>query len=195
MQEKLPEAPASRQCSAPHPVFAKTHQYSEAGSEYHHSEPDQAVHCRFGLPSAPEAKRRKESRMSLNQFLLDVGCELQEILWKDVPRLPVAGNLDRIEASLHRASIDLAQLRASVDELCKRLALKERHARWLEARVEVYLYVADRTNAWRHALELDRLRNTLAQERARLQRRQQAYQAQIARVQHLQQQLDDFQSE
>jgi phage shock protein A len=133
--------------------------------------------------------------MSLNQFLLDVGCELQEILWKDVPRPPVAGYLDRIEASLHRASVELAQLRASVDELCKRLADKERQARRLEARVEVYLHVADQTNAWRHALELDRLRDTLARERARLLRRQQAYRAQLARVQHLQQRLDDFQSD
>jgi hypothetical protein len=195
MQEKLQEAGESRQSSASCPVLAKAHQYSEAGSEYYHSEPDQAVRCRAGLPSAPKAKRRKESRMSLNQFLLDVSCQLQEILWEDVPRVPVAGNSDRIEASLHRASVELGQLRTSVDELCNRLADKERHARWLEARVEVYVHVADQTNAWRHALELDRLRNTLAQERARLQRRQQAYRAQLARVQHLQQKLDDFQSE
>ena len=81
-----------------------------------------------------------------------------------------------------------------MEQLCNRLADKERHARWLEARVEIYLYVADQTNAWRHALELDRLRDTLIQERARLLRRQQAYQVQLARVRHLQRQLDDFQS-
>jgi hypothetical protein len=129
--------------------------------------------------------------MNFNQFLFSVGCQFQELLWKDVPRESATGNVEHMEATLHRASVELAQLRTAVDELCNRLAEQERRARWLKARVEVYVHVADQTNAWRHALELDRLHATLAQERALLQRRQKAYQAQLGRVRHLQQWLDD----
>jgi len=133
--------------------------------------------------------------MGFNQFLHEVGCELQEILWKDVPREPVRGKLDRLEEEMHRASVALTQLRTSVAELRSRLAEKERRAQWLEAQVKVYLYVADQANAWRYALELDGLRPRLDQEHARLQRRRQAYHAQLARIRHLQQRLDDFQFE
>jgi uncharacterized protein YhaN len=134
----------------------------------------------------------EDSWMGLNQFLQDVSCELQEILWRDVPREPNGRELDRLERDLHRASLALTPLRTSVAELRSRLAEKERRARWLEARVEMYLHVADRVSAWRHALELDQLRHALDQDRARLLRRRQAYHAQLARVRQIQQRLDDL---
>jgi hypothetical protein len=132
-------------------------------------------------------------QMHFNQFLQDVGCELQELLWKDIPRDPAGGELYRLERELHGASLALTQLRISMEELRSRLAEKERRARWLETQVGVYLHIADRANAWRHALDLDRLRRTIDQERARLQRRRQAYQVQLARVQHIRRRMDDFQ--
>jgi hypothetical protein len=133
--------------------------------------------------------------MHFNQFIQEVSCELQELLWKDLPRLPIGGELARLDKELHRASVALTQLRISMEEARNQLVEKERRARWLETRVEVYLHIADQMNAWRYALELDNVRSTLAQVRARLQRRQQAYHAQLVRVQHLQQRVDDVQIE
>jgi chromosome segregation ATPase len=130
--------------------------------------------------------------MGFDQFLQAVSCELQEILWKDVPRHPAGEEFRRREEALDLASAKLTKLRAEVDELRSRLAEKERQLHQLQARVEVYLHVADRTNAWRHALELDQLRKTLDQQRARLRRRQQVYDAQRARVRHLQEQLEKY---
>jgi hypothetical protein len=131
--------------------------------------------------------------MHFHQFFQEVSCELQELLWQDLPHFPVGGELARLEEELHRASVTLSQLRVSMDEARNRLAEKERRAHWLESRVEVYLHIADRTNAWRYALELDTVRRTLDQEGARVHRRRQAYHAQLARVEHLQQQVDDVQ--
>ena len=130
--------------------------------------------------------------MGFNQFLQDVSQELQEILWKDVPRAPTGKEFDRLEGELYRASTALNELRTKLAELRGRVAEQERRARSLEVRVRVYLQVADRTNAWRHALELDRLRPMLEQDRARLQRCRQACQAQLIRVRQLQEQLDTF---
>jgi hypothetical protein len=130
--------------------------------------------------------------MGLQQFLQDVRSELQEILWEDVPRQPVGREWLRLEQAFDHAATELQRLRASVEELSNQLAEKERRMRWLQTRVQVYLYVADRVNAWQHALELDQLRQSLDQERSQLRRRQQAYQAHRARVRHLERQLDDF---
>jgi len=130
--------------------------------------------------------------MGFNQFIQDVGYELQEILWTDVLREPPERKLDRLKRELDRESVTLAELRTTAAELRSRLEEQERHARGLETRVRVYLQVADRKNAWRHALELDRLRHTLDQDRARFQRVRQACQTQRARVRQLEEQLDTF---
>jgi hypothetical protein len=133
--------------------------------------------------------------MHFHQFLQEVSCELQELLWKDLPRFRLGGELARVKDELHRATAALTQLRTSMEEARNQLAEKERRARWLESRVEIYLHIADRANAWRYALELDTVRSTLDQVRARHQRRRQAYHAQLARVQRLQERVDDAQIE
>ena len=142
------------------------------------------------VPGQAGSKRTEPKRMDFQQFVHKIGCELQEILWKDVPRKPARGEIDRLEQDLGRASFALGRLRSSVQVVQNRLAQKQRRARWLEAQVELYLHVADRANAWRYALELDIFRRTLQQDRASLQRRRQAYQAQLARVRLLRQRLE-----
>jgi chromosome segregation ATPase len=129
--------------------------------------------------------------MGLNQFLHEVSCELQEILWHDVPRQP-AGEPSRLEADLRLATAQLMQLRSAVQELGNGLDEKARQIRRLQARVEVYLHVADKLNAWRYALELDQLRKRRDQERARLRRQQHAYEIQYTHVRHIQKQLDMY---
>jgi hypothetical protein len=134
----------------------------------------------------------EDSWMGLNQFLHDVGNELQEILWNEVLREPPGRKLERLKRELERESVALTELRTTAAELRRLLAEQECHARGLEARVRVYLHVADRTNAWRHALELDRLRHTLDQDRGRFHKIREACQAQRARVRQLEEQLDTF---
>lgn len=130
--------------------------------------------------------------MGFTQFLQDVGHELEEILWNDVLREPPGRKWERLKRELDRESAVLTELRTTAAGLQSQLAEQEGRARGLESRVRVYLHVADRTNAWRGALELDRLRHTLDQDRARLQRCRQTCQAQRARVRQLEEQLDTF---
>lgn len=131
--------------------------------------------------------------MTLNQLIQDVGLELQELLWRDVPYREAMAQRDRLEAQLREQSSRVEQLRSRRDEHRQRLADQERRAAWLEERVAIYLHVGDRVNAWRHALELDQLRKGLDAQRRQLRQQGQAYHGQLARLRHLRQRLADLQ--
>jgi hypothetical protein len=130
--------------------------------------------------------------MSLNQFLLDVGSQLQELIWRDAPQKTLLEAIDRLERRVRDGSAVLARGRLSLDELRRRVVDRERRESWLASRVEVYLHVGDQPNAWRHALELDQLRNSLQRERERLQRRWQTYREQKAYLEKLREELADL---
>jgi hypothetical protein len=130
--------------------------------------------------------------MSLNQFLLDVGSQLQELIWRDAPRKNLLEAIDRLECRVRDGWAVLARGRLSLDEVRRRVVDKERRESWLASRVEVYLHVGDQPNAWRHALELDQLRNSLQKERERLQRRWQTYREQKAYLEKLREELADL---
>jgi hypothetical protein len=130
--------------------------------------------------------------MSLNQFFLDVGLQLQEFIWSDVPEKTDREQIDRLEYRISQGTAALARGRAVIEDLRDQVAQKERRESWLASRVEVYLHVGDQTNAWRHALELDRLRSLLKQERERLKRRSQTYREQQAYLEKIQEELADL---
>jgi hypothetical protein len=130
--------------------------------------------------------------MSLNQFLLDVGFQLQDFIWEDVSQKALTEEIHNLEDRIRQGSTVLAKGRTFLQELHARVAEKEQKERWLASRVEVYLHVGDQPNAWRHALELDQLRNLLGQERERLHRRRRTYREQQAYLTRLQQELADY---
>src|SRR5262249_34046858 len=95
----------------------------------------QQVACRARRRFASASNPTENLWMSFHQCLQAVSCELQEILWMDVPRKPGGGECDRLEAELRRAAAALFQVRRSMDELGRRLTEKEQQAQWLKARV------------------------------------------------------------
>ncbi|HLN28635.1 MAG TPA: hypothetical protein VK395_12905 [Gemmataceae bacterium] len=123
--------------------------------------------------------------MSLNQFILTVGTELQELLWRDVPQKALAEEIDELERQIQESTAEADRYQASTHQLRKDLADKELRAAWLTERVEVYLHVKDQPNAWRHALELDQLQQTISAERLKLRRRQRAYSDQRIHIRRL----------
>jgi hypothetical protein len=131
--------------------------------------------------------------MSLNQFLFDVGSQLQEFIWRDLSPQTRQEEIDRLEHRIEQGSSVLARARAALAELRNHVAERERREAWLASRVEVYLHVGDQPRAWEHALELDRLRKQLQQERERLERRRRTYREQQAYLENLQILLADLQ--
>jgi hypothetical protein len=133
--------------------------------------------------------------MSLNQFLLDVGSQLQEFIWKDSAQRDRLEEVEHLDDRIRESLAALVRVRAAVGELRTRVAQKEQKESWLASRVEVYLHVGDRDNAWQHALELDRLRIALRQERDRLHRRWRTYRDQEVYVKRLQAKLAGLQQQ
>jgi hypothetical protein len=133
--------------------------------------------------------------MCLNQLLHDVGSQLQEVLWDDVPRRDLSAQSEQLENLLEEAEDMLEAEGSIIEELRRRLADKGQQADWLFERVEVYLHVGDQNNAWRHALDLDQLRTTLESERQQLQRHRHFYQDKLAKVRRLRGRLADLQEQ
>jgi hypothetical protein len=131
--------------------------------------------------------------MSLNQYFVDVGAQLQEFLWRDLPRKTVKDDIERLEQVIRQGAAALTRRRAVMDEIKRSIGRKERREVWLATRVEVYLHVGDRANAWSHALELDRLRDQLNSQRDQLKLLKRANLKQQLYLEELQEQLADLQ--
>lgn len=133
--------------------------------------------------------------MSLERFLQTIESGIQDLTegwWRDDPEARLWVKADRLNEELGRRYSLLVRQRAVVEEVRHRLAENERWAAQLAERVEVYLHVADRENSWKHALELDRTRQAVEQERAQLQKHEQAYHDQLAEVEQLKRRLADL---
>jgi hypothetical protein len=130
--------------------------------------------------------------MSLNQFFIDVGVQLQEFIWRDGPQATRFAQIRQLQKELHNAAAALLQRQARVAELRRRVASKQRQQSALTARVEVYLHVGDRNNAWQLALQLDRIRNQLGIEQAQLQIQERRCRRAEASLEDLREQLADL---
>jgi hypothetical protein len=133
--------------------------------------------------------------MSLTHFIQDMGEELRGLLWHDRPSRAALEEWKQLQRRLCRCLVAVARQRSLVQQQQRKFAEKEKWAEWLAARVEVYLHVGDRANAWRHALELDRLRERLQQDRTQLERLQGTLQQQQTHQRRFEQELADLEEE
>ncbi|HEV3084688.1 MAG TPA: hypothetical protein VGY66_33305 [Gemmataceae bacterium] len=128
----------------------------------------------------------------MNQFIEDVRFHFQQLFWDDVPRRRVLVDLAQMKRQARQAVTALARQEAIKKELSKRLVEHENRSAFLAARIQIYLHVGDHPNAWRYALELDRLSKITEQERSALHRAQRLYQVERAHLCHLTEQLADL---
>ena len=128
----------------------------------------------------------------MNQFIEDVRFHFQQLFWDDVPRRRVCIDLEQLKRQARQTVTALARQEAIKKELGKRLEEHERRRAWLATRIQIYLHVGDHTNAWRYALELDRLTKRIEQERSELQRAHRLYQVERAHLCHLTEQLAEI---
>jgi hypothetical protein len=130
--------------------------------------------------------------MNLAQFLDDVRSEMHELLWHDLPARHVSDERQLLQTRLEESESALHSQQVQLDRVRDRLRQKEQQATWLAERVQIYLNVGDRPNAWRYALELDHVRARVQDYRSRLHRERHAYQYQRNRVHWLRQQLAEL---
>jgi len=125
--------------------------------------------------------------MRFDQFIQSFGTELQELLWQDFPERALGEEIEQLEEEIQERTLAGIQQKADIDQRKRKIADVELQAAWLTERVEVYLHINDRPNAWQHALHLDQTHQIIAEDRTELQRRQRAYSDQLIQVRRLQQ--------
>jgi hypothetical protein len=132
--------------------------------------------------------------MSVDRFFQSLESELQAWtagLWPGDPLPRLREEARRLEREVRQRSDVLARHRGGLEGLRQRLRTAEKRAAQLTEWVQTYLRVADQANAWRYALELDRLRRDLAQDRARLEGSERIYQESAAELQRVRERLAD----
>src|SRR5262249_13827106 len=90
-------------------------------------------------------------------------------IWKDDPLIELREQADRLSDELQQRHAALERLRTECQEVAQRLADHEISAAMLVSRIETYVHVGDSANAWRHALELDQVRQAMQRDRSQLQ--------------------------
>ena len=100
--------------------------------------------------------------MCLDRFLDDLEIEFEEIFWRDDPDRILAERIGKLQIAAKSAEAAIARHNATIEKLECRIAPLRQLESNLSEHVEIYIYVGDRANAWRRALELDRVRGELA---------------------------------
>jgi hypothetical protein len=128
--------------------------------------------------------------MSVDRFLLRLEeCVVDLFQGLCDPATRLQWQAERVEQELGRRRALLRRHGETLDELRRQIHARRERESVLKSWVETYLRVADRANAWRYALELDQLREGLAEDRSRLKRYEAAYRENLADVEHLEHRL------
>lgn len=116
--------------------------------------------------------------MTIQQILTSVGEQfagLAEGLRPEAPLEWLQKRHARLGHDLRRRYDLLVSQRAVIQGLRHRLDVGERRATGLAERAQMFLHLRDGDNAWKHALELDRLRAALEREREQLACHEESY--------------------
>jgi chromosome segregation ATPase len=109
--------------------------------------------------------------MTLDQWVESFETRLHGLgrsLWQSPSTTRLEEQAARLREDLCQRSRELSRCERQRQETSLGIATLERRASHLTRRIEVYFRVADQALAWQHALELDRVSQSLRQDRERL---------------------------
>jgi hypothetical protein len=126
--------------------------------------------------------------------VLDLGT----YLWEEPPvtketRTWLKTRREKLKQVLDRRRSLAGRLRADLVELRRRLAHQEKSAVFLMKRIEIFHGVGDKSGAWSYALQLERLRETMSHNRARLHQLENIHKDHLAVLERLQIRVADLQ--
>lgn len=129
----------------------------------------------------------------LRQRARGVLIELAQEIWPDQPPGTLAREADDLKSHIRKGYDELLRQRRLLQTVQQRVDAQERQAATLPWQVDGYLQVGNRANAWRAAMELDRIRVMLDQDRARMRELQEEQRQHVDRLQRDKQRLGDLQ--
>jgi hypothetical protein len=106
--------------------------------------------------------------MSLEQLFRQVECGIYHLgqhLLRDHPGRQLHDEAQRLSEQLQQSHSALLRHRRDLEPVCERIIARERQVLVLESRIEAMLGARDQKTAWQGALELDQLRQQLAEDR------------------------------
>jgi hypothetical protein len=127
--------------------------------------------------------------MCLEQFIEDLQAEFEEICWRDHPERVRAENILKLRNQTKSSESVLARHDLTAEELDHRITNLENLEAELPERIEIYVHVSDKKNAWEHALELDRIRGEIAVLRRRAESHARTREFEAARLENLREEI------
>ena len=115
--------------------------------------------------------------------------KLANVFWEADPIAQMRYEYDLAVEQLKDGRKGLEMYRGLVERVTRQVQENEAHAKRLEAQAKAYLQANDRETAGKFALELQKARQALAENRQQLDVHEQAYQNNLKKIQHANEQL------
>ena len=113
------------------------------------------------------------------------------VLWAADPIAQMQYEYDAAVAQLRDGREGLEQHRALVERVDRQVNAAERQLALLDAKVKAYLAAGDRESAARFALDLQRTRQELAENKSQLELHESAYENNVSQIKHAVQKLSE----
>lgn len=110
--------------------------------------------------------------------------KVANLFWSADPVAMMRYEYDRSVAELQEGRKGLELYRALVEKVTRQVREQEAHMAKLEAQAKAYLKAGDRETAAKFALEMEKLRKDLEENRAQLQMHEQSYDNNLRKIQH-----------
>jgi phage shock protein A len=110
--------------------------------------------------------------------------KLANYFWLQDPIAQMQYEYDKAVEELKTGREGLEQYRALVERVSRQVANEERHIANIEAKIRAYLQAGDRETAAKFALELQKAKNDLKENRAQLQMHETAYDNNLRKIKH-----------
>lgn len=110
--------------------------------------------------------------------------KVANFFWTADPIAQMQYEYDQAVAQLKEGREGLEQYRALVERVSRQVTGDERHVSSLEAKVKTYLQAGDREMAAKFALELQRAKNDLTENRDQLKMHEAAYDNNLTKIKH-----------
>lgn len=125
--------------------------------------------------------------MIFGKFFAAIRAQLNKVanlFWSADPVAMMRYEYDRSVAEMSEGRKGLELYRALVEKVSRQVREQEAHLSKLEAQAKAYLKAGDRETASKFALEMEKLRKDLDENRGQLQMHEQAYDNNLRKIQH-----------
>ncbi len=117
--------------------------------------------------------------------------KIANVFWTADPIAQMQYEYDLAVAQLKDGREGLEQYRALVERVGRQVGMDQQHVSKLEAQVKAYLSTGDRETAARFALELQRAKESLADNQGQLKMHEEAYNNNLSKIKHAAKKLTD----